>query len=72
MGEYVAQARISVALVVLVRNQVALEDRRLVFVPAGLLVLVRQTKKAGRVVRVVRELPFEVPDPVLHALLSSR
>ncbi len=73
MREYVAQARISVALVVLVRNQVALENRRLVLVAPGLLVLlVRQGHEAGRVVRVVRELPFEVLDPVLHALLSSR
>ena len=72
MREYVAQARISVALVVLVRNQLALENRRLVLVAPGLLVLVRQGHEAGRVVRVVRELPFEVLDPVLHALLSSR
>src|SRR5918998_2424841 len=64
--EYAAEARVSVTLVVGVDGQVALQDRRLVFVTSGLLVFVCQGQQPRRVVGVVGQHPLEIIYPVVH------
>src|SRR5919112_2919953 len=64
--EHLPKACVSVPLVVGVDGQVALQDRRLVLVAAGLLVLVRQRQQPRRIVRIIRQHPLEIIYPVVH------
>ena len=60
---------LSLSTLTLVGRHVALEDRRLVFVTPGLIVLVRQGQGPRRVGLVVRQHQLEVLYPVLHGSL---
>src|SRR5215218_5005510 len=64
--EHVAEARVSVPLVVGVDGQVALQDRRLVLVTSGLLVFIGQGQQPRRIVGIIRQHPLEIIYPVVH------
>src|SRR5215217_3303701 len=66
IGEYVAEARVSVSLVVGVDGYVALQNRCLIFVTSGLLVLVCQGHQPRRIVGVVGQHPLEIIYPIFH------
>src|SRR5215211_7199284 len=66
IGEYAAEACISVTFVVAVDSDIAPQNSRLIFATSGLLVLVRQGQQPRRVVGVVGQHPLEIIYPVVH------